>query len=193
MKNNYNKILQTATELMSTNGYHGTSIKMIADKVGITKSGVLHHFKSKEDILVSIVNKVVHSAIDGLLMIVKDNRLSGREKLKKFIHYQLQQLAETGGSFHVYLREARYFGEENKRLYRQRRRIYGELVKEMIEQIEKESSQPFEDMDPTGVTNAILGMCNWIIMWYSKNGKLSIEELADQYYKILEGRILKNH
>jgi len=55
MKKNYDKILNAAIELMGKHGYHGTSVQMIADKIGVTKSTVFHYFKNKEGILFAIL------------------------------------------------------------------------------------------------------------------------------------------
>lgn len=50
------KILDSAFELFSENGYSGTNIQSIADSVGIVKSALYRHFKSKEDIWNELCN-----------------------------------------------------------------------------------------------------------------------------------------
>ena len=70
--NNYNKILKVATKLMSEKGYHGTSIQMISDKVGVTKSTVIHHFTNKEGILIAILEEFVPFATEEIKEITKD-------------------------------------------------------------------------------------------------------------------------
>ena len=42
------EILNAAVELFGTLGYYGTSLQKIADRVGLTKAGVLHYVGSKE-------------------------------------------------------------------------------------------------------------------------------------------------
>ena len=45
------KILDAALELFCAQGYEGTSIQDIVDRLdGMTKGAVYHHFKSKEEI-----------------------------------------------------------------------------------------------------------------------------------------------
>lgn len=193
MRNNYNTILKAAMELMDDYGYHGTSIKMIADKSGITKSGVLHHFKSKDEILVAIVKKDVEVWTHNLLLIVKDDELNGFEKLRRFIRFHLNHWADNKRSINIFLRETRYLGDEHRKIYNQSRRIYGNLVKEIILQIEKEKGQASKELEPSIATNAILGMCNWVSIWYSAEGSCSIDDIADQFYKILEGRLFNEH
>jgi hypothetical protein len=40
-------------------------------------------------------------------------------------------------------------------------------------------------------TRAILGIMNWTITWYRPNGDLSIDQIADQYSKLLLNGLLK--
>ncbi|MGB0403692.1 MAG: TetR/AcrR family transcriptional regulator, partial [Salibacteraceae bacterium] len=55
------KILEAAQQLFATKGYAHTSIQSIASKSGIAKSSVYHHFKTKEDILVSLLDEFYQS------------------------------------------------------------------------------------------------------------------------------------
>lgn len=52
------RIVDEALTLFSINGYHGTSVKNIADAVGIKDSSLYKHFKSKQEILDTIVVSV---------------------------------------------------------------------------------------------------------------------------------------
>jgi AcrR family transcriptional regulator len=49
------EILKAAFEVFSTSGYRAGSIQEIADKIGLTKTGLLHHFPSKEALLESVL------------------------------------------------------------------------------------------------------------------------------------------
>jgi AcrR family transcriptional regulator len=50
-------ILDAAAREFALHGYHGASIAAIAERVGITQSGLLHHFPSKEALLDAVVQR----------------------------------------------------------------------------------------------------------------------------------------
>ena len=51
MSDTAQEILDTALDLFAAQGFHGTSIREIAEEVGIRKSSIYNHFSSKEEIL----------------------------------------------------------------------------------------------------------------------------------------------
>lgn len=44
------RILEVALELLAEAGYEGTSLQQVADRVGLHKSSLFHHFRSKEEL-----------------------------------------------------------------------------------------------------------------------------------------------
>jgi AcrR family transcriptional regulator len=47
--------VSAAREVWAERGFHGASISLIAERSGLTPSGVQHHFGSKEDILLAAI------------------------------------------------------------------------------------------------------------------------------------------
>src|SRR5579871_4147084 len=48
------RILDVALELFNEQGYDKTSLREIAERLGVTKAALYYHFKSKEDILLEL-------------------------------------------------------------------------------------------------------------------------------------------
>ncbi|MCU1444563.1 TetR/AcrR family transcriptional regulator [Cryobacterium sp.] len=51
------EILETALALVARQGFRQTSVRDIADAVGLTPAGLLHYFESKDDLWVAILRK----------------------------------------------------------------------------------------------------------------------------------------
>jgi AcrR family transcriptional regulator len=49
-------ILEAATELFGQHGYRGTGLHALAKKVGISTTGILHHFGTKEALLSALID-----------------------------------------------------------------------------------------------------------------------------------------
>ncbi|MBK1785542.1 TetR/AcrR family transcriptional regulator [Prauserella cavernicola] len=60
------RIQQVALELFAEHGYEKTSLREIAERLEVTKAALYYHFKTKEDIVHSLVEKLV-GAFDELL------------------------------------------------------------------------------------------------------------------------------
>ena len=62
-------IFQAAVELFSQKGYHGTSVRDIARKVGIKESSIYNHFHGKESIMQAILDfqlDIFNKAVEGM-------------------------------------------------------------------------------------------------------------------------------
>jgi AcrR family transcriptional regulator len=53
------RILDVALQLFAEQGYAGTSIRDIAERLGMTKSSLYYHFASKEDLLDALVGPLL--------------------------------------------------------------------------------------------------------------------------------------
>jgi AcrR family transcriptional regulator len=49
------EILAVATELFATRGYRGSGILELAKRVGMSHAGILHHFGTKENLLLAVI------------------------------------------------------------------------------------------------------------------------------------------
>jgi AcrR family transcriptional regulator len=49
------RVLTAALELFAEHGVSGTSLQMIADRLGVTKAAVYHQFQSKDDIVLAVI------------------------------------------------------------------------------------------------------------------------------------------
>ena len=76
-------ILDVSTRLFMEKGYEYTSVQDIIDHLGgLSKGAIYHHFKSKEDILIAVIERMT-SESNRLLAEIRDRSdLNGREKMK---------------------------------------------------------------------------------------------------------------
>ncbi|WP_177154332.1 MULTISPECIES: TetR/AcrR family transcriptional regulator [Actinosynnema] len=51
------EILTTALDLVARNGYRRTTVRELADAVGLSQAGLMHHFGSKEELFTEILRR----------------------------------------------------------------------------------------------------------------------------------------
>jgi AcrR family transcriptional regulator len=60
------RILDTALDLFTKQGFDGTSLREIAEKLGVTKAALYYHFASKDDILMALHMRLHEFGKDAL-------------------------------------------------------------------------------------------------------------------------------
>ncbi|WP_432985500.1 TetR/AcrR family transcriptional regulator [Dactylosporangium sp. CA-233914] len=53
------RFIDAAIRLFARHSFAGTSLQMIADEVGVTKSAVHHHFRTREELLTAVVEPLI--------------------------------------------------------------------------------------------------------------------------------------
>jgi AcrR family transcriptional regulator len=81
------RVQKVALELFAEQGYEKTSLREIAERLGVTKAALYYHFKSKEDIVHSFTDDYF-AELDALLDWAKDQprgEASRRELLDRYV------------------------------------------------------------------------------------------------------------
>ncbi|MGI9425963.1 MAG: TetR/AcrR family transcriptional regulator [Hyphomicrobiaceae bacterium] len=83
------RILDTAEQLVRTRGYYGFSYADIADRIGISKPSIHHHFKTKEDLGKSLI-LTTRDKMEGELARAPDRSALGL--LKRYVQFFEQSI-----------------------------------------------------------------------------------------------------
>lgn len=87
-----NLILDVASRLFMEKGYEHTSIQEIIDHLGgLSKGAIYHHFKSKEDILYAVIDKMTAQSNQMLTDIRDRTDLNGKEKLRTMFRVSINR------------------------------------------------------------------------------------------------------
>lgn len=155
-------LLQVAAKLFYERGYDGTSMEELSKRLGIAKSGIYHHVRSKEELLRLAVDR----ALDGLFAVADEaERLPGPaiEKLEHLVRGSVLVLSERLPFVTLLLRVRGNSKVERAALAR--RRDFDRLVAKLVAQAEAEGDiRP--DVDPAITARLLFGMVNSLIEWY---------------------------
>lgn len=98
------RILRVAEEIFAQKGYYGASLSQIANKVGIAKASLLHHFPSKKVLHTSILDQAF-SELDRVLMSSLDAQSDDLEKLHSLIRNYVDWIRSHPSHCRLLLRE----------------------------------------------------------------------------------------
>lgn len=98
------QLLDVATRLFAANGYDGTSLKAIADEVGIRKPSLLYHYPSKEELRLAVLQRVFTRWNDVLPRILQA-ATSGEDRFRGLVSEVIRFFAEEPDRARLLLRE----------------------------------------------------------------------------------------
>ena len=104
-------ILEAAAQIFSQKGYHATSMNDIASAVNLQKASLYYHVKSKQEILLSLLDE----ALDLVITRISDvlgQPIPSDEKLRLAMMTYLQTLAEQPDLAAILLLEHRSLDAE---------------------------------------------------------------------------------
>lgn len=144
----YNEILDCAQNFFYTLGYEQTSIQMIIDEVGIAKGTFYHYFRSKEDLLDGVTERMLDQSLEILTPILEDDKLNSLEKFKNFVNHLSNWKLENISFFKEMMKV--YYQEENA-LFREKIKLatihfavplLSQIIHQGIEEGEFETDDP---------------------------------------------------
>ena len=78
------RILEVALELFSETGYDKTSLRNVAERVGVTKAALYYHFPSKESLLMALIERAHSVEGHGLDLLPSRATLANPADLARF-------------------------------------------------------------------------------------------------------------
>lgn len=186
----HSSILDAAVLLFGEQGYTGTTMRDIAKAVEVLPGSLYAHIKSKETLLVDIVDAGIKSFFSAVEP-EATRHSSARARMAAAIKAHIAVVAEHPQRSLVVFHQWRYLRDENLQAAIQKRRSYEKIFRRIVEDgIKSGEFNPALSLRITVLT--ILGALNWTPEWYSPKGSASPEELGDMIADTLLGGILKS-
>jgi AcrR family transcriptional regulator len=185
------RIYAEAVRIFKQKGYHATSVQDIAEAVGLQKGSLYHYISSKEELLFKIFERGTGALTKRLQEIIASD-VSPADKLRLAMGAHVTALCEQLDTYTVYLTERRTLAGRIQTKVRAEAERHARLLEQVLQ--EGVRSGDFAPVDTKMAAHAILGMCNWMYQWYSPNGRLSPNEIADIFADlVLKGLINSHH
>jgi AcrR family transcriptional regulator len=161
----------------------------IADAVGLQPGSLYAHIRSKEDLLVGIIEGVRDAFLQNGERALADKTESVADRLRRFAAAHLQIIADNRASAVVFLHEWKSLeGKQLAEVQRNRDRYESMLVALLEEGVK---NGEFRDVDPQLTAVAVLSMLNWAHTWYRADGPMSATDVSDYFTDLVIQGIAK--
>ena len=129
-------ILRVAGELFTTQGYENTSIQQIADRCGLSKGALYHHFRSKEEVLERMCLDHYGEILEAARPIIEDTAGPAFGRLERIITAMRGKGIEKSSFVSEYLKVRHNEGNEilKARLKKYDKQFYIDVVAPLLDE-----------------------------------------------------------
>ncbi len=183
------EILRTAARLFAKRGYHATSVEDIANELDLQKGSLYHYFASKDALLNNIVKQQLNTAVNMIREILAVEE-SPKEKFKRAVHAHLHLFNQHADIYSIFKFEnlslidpalARTVDKLSKQY---------ELEWRKLLRMGVDAGDFRPGLDTSLMVKGFEGLLNSSLTWFRSDGRLSLDEVADQFVELMLGGIV---
>jgi AcrR family transcriptional regulator len=177
-------IVEIAASLFARKGYHATSMRDIGREVGVHAGSLYVHIQGKEDLLEAIVHSIMERSERDMEEILAGGG-TATDQLRQVAARDLKLIAENKEFATVFFHEWRNLSEPRQQAVIASRDRWEAGLRAIITRGIEEGE--FRAADPRIAGIALTSILNWAYVWYSPEGSLTTDELAEQFADLLLG------
>ncbi|MET1058656.1 MAG: TetR family transcriptional regulator [Nocardioides sp.] len=159
-------------------GYHGASMRTIAERAHLSVPGLYHYYASKQEMLVALLDLTM----EDLRVRTRAARDEGGNAVERFA-----LIVECLALYHTHRRELAFVGaSEMRSLERGSRDRVAAVRREEQRVVDSEveaavAAGDFRTPQPHEAARAVVTMCTALAQWFRDTGPASSEQVAAQY------------
>ncbi|MCU0898445.1 MAG: TetR/AcrR family transcriptional regulator [Burkholderiales bacterium] len=170
-------IVRAAARLFRERGFDATTVRDIAQAVGMRSGSPFYHFETKQDILLAVVEEGLAAGLDATEGVLAE-RLPPREKFHALVRAHLEILLDEGHDFiSVLLYDWRSLTRENRAKIVALKDRYDAVWQQVVRELKRAG---LLHTDSPLARLLVLGAINFMATWYRRDGALGLDALADQ-------------
>jgi len=183
------QIFEAAARLFCEKGFDKASMGDISAALGLTKAGLYHHIRSKEELLYEIMSygmDLFEQKVLNRVVTIDDPLDRIRATLRGHV---LLVTRDRPKEITVILHESNALKGRYRDRINARKKKYVKFLEKTFRELLRSGAA--RHIDPSVATFAMLGMINWIYQWYRPGGRLDENALAETLSDQFLGGVLK--
>ncbi|RJG02659.1 TetR/AcrR family transcriptional regulator [Noviherbaspirillum sedimenti] len=174
-----NGILSVAAALFADQGYSGCKMQDIAKACNVSKSMLYHYFEKKEDVLYEILSQHLLRIVTLFEEYQPDlgtNETDINQYFRTCIALYLERSKASRARHVVALHDRRYLTSEQKSKIVKLERDILDRVSTVLQKVDSS----YEQSEYRAHSLLLIGMMNWVELWYRSSGKISPDDFYDK-------------
>jgi AcrR family transcriptional regulator len=176
------RIRLAALGLFKARGYHGTSVRELAEALGIEPASLYHHFPSKQAILVDLFDRAMDVMQKDLHRAIAAGATPAAQ-LRNVVYFHVLFHIEHQDEAFVSHSELRSLTAPNHRRIIGKRDRYEKAIRDLLAAGVRAGEFEIADIRLTSI--AILMMCSGVSDWFARRGRLKPENVAESYAEMV--------
>jgi TetR/AcrR family transcriptional regulator, cholesterol catabolism regulator len=176
------EIIKEAALLFKQKGVGGTSMRDLAEQVGMDAATMYHYISSKDEILKTICFDIAHTYVTQLAEIEKAS-LTFTQKLKALVKLHIHLMTTKGAEVSVANNDWKYLSPEALLEFKGLRKQYENKLAAFIE-AGKQAGE-LREVNTSVALFTLLSAVRWVELWWRQDRGISIEELESSILTIL--------
>ena len=172
------KLMRVSVELFAEYGYAQTSVQQIVDAAGVTKGALYHYFKSKDDLLFDIYDRLLSMQREHLEAIVARG-LDPEQTIRLVCEDVIVTSIEGLDDGAVFFRSQHMLSEKRQREVKQRRRAYNDAFEAILARGRADGGFR-TDIPPAILIAHFFSDVHYLAQWYSPGGPLTKQQVASE-------------
>jgi len=168
-------VIASAGQAFRKRGYHNSSMKEIAQSLGLTKAALYYYVKNKEEVLFEC-HLMAYDAMDDILKTPRGAGQSALDYLETLYGAFVDLLTQSGVSL---LTDVDSLSGEWKQAVLTRRAKIERKITRIVKDGQKDGS--IRAGEPRLLVFYFMGALNWLNAWYDSEGRLSGEDIAHSF------------
>jgi AcrR family transcriptional regulator len=167
-------VLDIAVAAFNDRGYEATSMEVLAQRLGTTKSALYYHVTGKEDLLRLALDRAL-SELELVLTREGATLGSAEDRLRFVMRGAVEVLVKDLPYVTLLLRLRGNTEVERQALAR--RRDFNNAVAKLVDEARDDGTMR-ADIDARTTTKLLFGMINSIVEWYRPDGPVTPDQIA---------------
>ncbi|GAA4878258.1 TetR family transcriptional regulator [Actinomycetospora straminea] len=177
-------ITRAARESFAERGYHGTSIRDIAARAGLSLSALYHWHAGKQELLTALVEESTEEYFRRCDEALRDAGDDPAARLGALVRATIEYRVSRQVESTIAASEWRNLDPANRERLDALRAAASKLWADLVD--EGVARGVFHCEHPDDARRAVVAACNAIAQWYEPDGGLGVPELVERYTAIAQ-------